>query len=100
LLVVESTNPRGLYGVYDRLRIKLAQIERAAADTRRPPFADLMPAVDTLPSLEALCETDADGRYANLIALCDKLGDYVAAASNEISARYFSHASTPTAQVA
>ncbi|CAJ0716570.1 hypothetical protein LMG6871_01838 [Ralstonia edaphis] len=103
LLVVESTNPRGLYGVYDRLRTKLAQIERAAAPMsaqRRPPFADLMPAVDVLPSLEALCEADADGRYANLIALCDKLCDYVAAASNEISARYFSHASTPTAQVA
>ncbi|KMW49154.1 circularly permuted type 2 ATP-grasp protein [Ralstonia insidiosa] len=100
LLVVEPTNPRGLYGVYARLRTKLEQIEQAAADTRRTPFADMLPVVETLPSLEALCETDADGRYANLIDVCDRLGDYMAAASNEISARYFSHASTPTAQVA
>ncbi|MBY4705877.1 MULTISPECIES: circularly permuted type 2 ATP-grasp protein [Ralstonia] len=100
LLVVEPSNPRGLYGVYDRLRTKLGQIERAAASTRRTRFAELMPEVATLPSLEALCEVDAEGRYANLIRLCDTLGDYVAAASNEISARYFSHASIPTAQVA
>lgn len=104
LLVVEQTNPRGLYGVYDRLRIKLDQIERAAADaghtSGRTSFADLMPSTETLPSLEALCETDADGRYASLIDVCDRLGEYVSAASNEISARYFSHASIPTAQVA
>lgn len=100
LLVVEQTNPRGLYGVYARLRAKLGEIERAAAGTRRTPFAALMPPVDTLPPLDALCETDADGRYANLIDVCDQLGNCVAAASNEISARYFSHASTPTAQVA
>jgi len=93
-----------LYGVYDRLRIKLDQIERAAADaghtSGRTSFADLMPSTETLPSLEALCETDADGRYASLIDVCDRLGEYVSAASNEISARYFSHASIPTAQVA
>ncbi|ALF90530.1 MULTISPECIES: circularly permuted type 2 ATP-grasp protein [Ralstonia solanacearum species complex] len=100
LLVVEPTNPRGLYGVYARLCVKLGEIERAAAGTRRTPFAMMMPPVDTLPTLEALCETDADGRYANLIGVCDRLGDCVAVASNEISARYFSHASTPTAQVA
>ncbi|MFP4592539.1 circularly permuted type 2 ATP-grasp protein [uncultured Ralstonia sp.] len=100
LLVVEQTNPRGLYGVYARLRTKLEQIERAATDTRRTPFAEMMPVVETLLPLEALCETDADGKHANLIDMCDRIGDYVGAASNEISARYFSHASTPTAQVA
>ncbi|MFX6011103.1 alpha-E domain-containing protein, partial [Acinetobacter baumannii] len=53
LLVVEPTNPRGLYGGDARLRTKLEQIEQAAADTRRTPFADMLPVVETLPSLEA-----------------------------------------------
>ncbi|MGG1946558.1 circularly permuted type 2 ATP-grasp protein [Trinickia sp. NRRL B-1857] len=85
LLVVDPTNPRGLYGVHDRLMIKLDEIARAAGG---PP----MPAVSSLPTLERLCDTDAAGRYATLVALCDELAARVAAASDEISARYFIHA--------
>lgn len=99
MLVVDQTNPRGLYGVYTRLRTKLDEIAAAAGSTRRMPFAELMPPVTSLPTLEQLCETDADGGYPVLLELCDLLTGHVIAASNEIGARYFSHASTPSAQV-
>ncbi|TKC88654.1 hypothetical protein FAZ69_12920 [Trinickia terrae] len=99
LIVVDTTNPRGLYGVYSRLCKKLDEIAAAAGSTWRLPFAELMPGVETLPPLERLCATDANGAYAELCDVCDQIGMYVAAASNEISARYFSHANTFAAQV-
>jgi uncharacterized circularly permuted ATP-grasp superfamily protein/uncharacterized alpha-E superfamily protein len=91
-LVIYPANPRGLYGVYDRLRGRLGEMPVAASATRRAPFADLMPAVDTLPDLERLCATDAAGGYPVLRAACEQLGACAAGMSNEISARYFSHA--------
>jgi uncharacterized circularly permuted ATP-grasp superfamily protein/uncharacterized alpha-E superfamily protein len=99
LLVVEPTNPRGLYGVYERLCGKLDEITIAAGGTRHRAFVDLMPPPDTLPSLERLCETDENGAYPALIQVCDDLGAFAAAAANEISARYFSHANTLASQV-
>ncbi|MGV2290413.1 circularly permuted type 2 ATP-grasp protein [Trinickia sp. YCB016] len=99
LLVVDTTNPRGLYGVYARLCKKLDEIAEAAGSTWRLPFAELMPSVDTLPTLERLCKSDDNGAYPELCDVCDQLGMYVSAASNEISARYFSHANTFVAQV-
>jgi uncharacterized circularly permuted ATP-grasp superfamily protein/uncharacterized alpha-E superfamily protein len=90
-LVTYLENPRGLYGVYDRLRRKLDEIP-VAAGSRRLPFADLMPPVDTLPDLEGLCAADAAGGYSTLAAVCEQLGAWVAGVSNEISVRYFSHA--------
>lgn len=100
LLVIDPTNPRGLYGVYDRLRKKLDEIAVAAGGTRRAPFAELMPPVAALPTLEQLCEPGESGRFPVLLDLCEQLGAYVAAASNEISARYFSHANSLAEQVA
>jgi uncharacterized alpha-E superfamily protein len=99
LLVVDQTNPRGLYGVYARLRKKLEEIAAAAGGARRTQLASIMLKVESLPQLDALCETDDDGRYANLIALCDRMAASVVAASNEVSARYFSHATSYAAQV-
>ncbi|SAK44473.1 A circularly permuted ATPgrasp family protein [Caballeronia hypogeia] len=96
LIVVDQTNPRGLYGVYARLRTKLDEIAAAAGGARlmhATRFADLLVHADALPSLATLCETPA------LIALCDRLVASVSAASNEVSARYFSHANTLAAQV-
>lgn len=58
-----------------------------------------MPPAASLPTLEALCEVDENGSYAELIAVCDLIGGYVGAAAHEISARYFSHASTVASQV-
>ncbi|WP_321186927.1 circularly permuted type 2 ATP-grasp protein [Trinickia soli] len=92
LVVVDPTNPRGLYGVYERLAKKLDEIAAAAGGPPRRPFGEAMPPVSSLPSLERLCATDATGRYATLTGLCDELAAHVAAASNEISARYFIHA--------
>jgi uncharacterized alpha-E superfamily protein len=102
LIVVDQTNPRGLYGVYARLRTKLDEIAAAAGGARRAQatrFADLLVHADALPDLTALCETDENGRHDALIALCDRLVASVFAASNEVSARYFSHANTLSAQV-
>ncbi|WP_144140495.1 circularly permuted type 2 ATP-grasp protein [Paraburkholderia sp. BCC1884] len=99
LLVIEPTNPRGLYGVYERLRKKLDEIAVSAGSMRHRPFAELMPPAASLPTLEALCTVDENGVYADLIAVCDQIGSYVGAAAHEISARYFSHASTVASQV-
>jgi uncharacterized circularly permuted ATP-grasp superfamily protein/uncharacterized alpha-E superfamily protein len=99
LLVVEPTNPRGLYGVYERLCGKLDEITIAAGGAGHRAFVDLMPPPDTLPSLERLCETDENGAYTALIQVCDDLGAFAASAANEISARYFSHANTLASQV-
>jgi uncharacterized circularly permuted ATP-grasp superfamily protein/uncharacterized alpha-E superfamily protein len=99
LLVIEPTNPRGIYGVYGRLRTKLDEIAVAAGSVRHRPFAELMPPASSLPSLESLCGVDENGSYARLTGVCDLIGGFVGAAAHEISARYFSHASTVASQV-
>ncbi|MFC0400329.1 circularly permuted type 2 ATP-grasp protein [Paraburkholderia rhizosphaerae] len=99
LLVVEPTNPRGLYGVYKRLCAKLDDISLAAGGTRHRPFNDLLPPAASLPPLDRLCATDASGAYAELIDICDRAAGWVSVAANHISARYFSHANTLAAQV-
>jgi uncharacterized circularly permuted ATP-grasp superfamily protein/uncharacterized alpha-E superfamily protein len=99
LIVVDRMNPRGLYGVYDRLRTKLDEIGAAAGGSPRVPFSELMPPVARLTALEPLCTANGSGRHTELIALCDQLSACVSAASNEISGRYFSHANTLAAQV-
>ena len=99
LLVIEPHNPRGIYGVYDRLRKKLDEIAVVAGSVRHRPFAELMPPVASLPSLESLCAVDELGAHAELIAVCNQIGGFVGAAAHEISARYFSHASIVASQV-
>jgi uncharacterized alpha-E superfamily protein len=99
LLVIEPMNPRGIYGVYERLRKKLDEIAVAAGSTRHRPFAELMPPAASLATLEELCAVDEDGAYTNLLATCDQIAGFVGAAAHEISARYFSHASTVASQV-
>ncbi|WP_066734715.1 circularly permuted type 2 ATP-grasp protein [Cupriavidus sp. D384] len=91
LLVLEPTNPRGLYGVLDRLRDKLAQLPTGATGQTRVPLAELLPPASALPSRSLLCERDKD-RYPKLAALCDQLGARMAKLSDEIGGRYFSHA--------
>ena len=92
LLVLEPTNPRGLYGVLDRLRAKLAQLPTGGTGQARVPLAELLPLVSALPSRALLCERDRHGRHATLAALCDQLGARMAKLSDEIGGRYFSHA--------
>jgi len=99
LLVIEPHNPRGIYGVYQRLRSKLDEIGVAAGGARHRPFAELLPPVALLPTLGSLCEVDETGAYANLVALCDQIGGFANSAAYEVSARYFSHATTVASQV-
>ncbi|KJK21697.1 hypothetical protein UB46_25850 [Burkholderiaceae bacterium 16] len=93
-IVIEPTNPRGLYGVLARLRVKLGQVTPPAspAGTGRLPLPQFLPTVETLPGWEVLCERDADGQYTNLVQLCGQLTSMMVQLSDEISARYFSHA--------
>jgi uncharacterized circularly permuted ATP-grasp superfamily protein/uncharacterized alpha-E superfamily protein len=100
LLVVEPTNPRSLYGVYSRLRNKLDDLPTPSAYAQRAPLSSLLPAPATLPRLDALCVMGPDGVYAALIQLCEQLSAIMATLSNEISVRYFSHASTAAAWIA
>ncbi|CAG9175613.1 hypothetical protein LMG32289_03360 [Cupriavidus pampae] len=92
LLVIEPSNPRGLYGVLERLRDKLAQIPPGATGQARVRLVEMLPPASALPSLTRLVEADADGRHARLSALCDHLGERMARVSEEIASRYFSHA--------
>lgn len=98
LLVIDETNPRALYGIYARLRRKLAQIEESAGGTSRRPFRELMPDVATLPTLEPLCTTDPRNGYPVLVEVCERLCVIAMSASTEISARYFSHAASAAQQ--
>jgi hypothetical protein len=58
-----------------------------------------MPPAASLPTLASLCDVDEQGAYCNLAAVCDQIGGFAGAAAHEISARYFSHASTVASQV-
>ncbi len=99
LIVVDPTNPRGLYGVLARLRAKLDEMVKTAGAARRAHFTGISLDIDTLPPLDALCEADENGRFGALVLLCDRLLASVSAASNEVSAHYFSHANSIAAQV-
>ncbi|KQR81490.1 hypothetical protein ASG35_03975 [Burkholderia sp. Leaf177] len=99
LLVVEPTNPRGLYGVYRRLCKKLVEISIAAGGERHGHFGGATDLLESLRGLEVLCIADSAGTYDALIAACDELGERVSDAAHEISARYFSHANTQALQV-
>ncbi len=94
LLVLEPTNPRGLYGLLERLRGKLEQLAPGGNAQARVPLVRLLPAPSALPTRAALCEglCDADGDAAALSALCRQFFERMARVSDEIGARYFSHA--------
>jgi uncharacterized circularly permuted ATP-grasp superfamily protein/uncharacterized alpha-E superfamily protein len=98
LLVVDPTNPRGLYAVYGRLRKKLDEITDTE-DKPHTPFAELLPPIDALPGLEFICSTDENGSHIGLTTVCKQMEAHAQAASNEISLRYFSHADTDGEQV-
>ncbi|MDR5856527.1 circularly permuted type 2 ATP-grasp protein [Caballeronia sp. LZ062] len=99
LVVVDPTNPRGLYGVLSRLRTKLDGMVKAAGAARRAHFTGMALDVEASPPLDALCKVNDDGRFGTLVALCDSLIASASAASNEVSVHYFSHAHPVSAQV-
>ena len=93
LLVVEPTNPRSLYGVYQRLISKLDDLPIPVAHTQRGALSALLPPVSAFPTADVLCEPDEQGQLSALIHVCDRMAALMSALSNEISARFFSHAS-------
>ncbi|WP_459616088.1 circularly permuted type 2 ATP-grasp protein [Bordetella sp. 2513F-2] len=91
LLVLDPANPRSLACVLGGLHAELGRLPGHAAG----PAADLvalLPPADTGVSLAALCERDARGRYAAVLALAARAQAAAGALSDEISRRYFSHA--------
>ncbi len=96
LLVLEPANPRSIACVLGVLRKELARLP-GSADGPAAALADLLPVLDDggAPgtALAALCERDGQGRYQALLDLAARLDAAASALSNEISRRYFSHAS-------
>ncbi|HEY0824524.1 MAG TPA: circularly permuted type 2 ATP-grasp protein [Ramlibacter sp.] len=89
LLVLDRDNPRSLGWVAQTLRGRLAKLAGS------PP--GVMP-VMALPvpdpqgwTLEALCERDAEGRYAPLMQLLLECVDACYRLSDDLTARYFAH---------
>ncbi len=89
LLVLDRDNPRSLGWVVQTLRGRLARLA-GSAPGELPGIALTVP--DPLGwSLEAICQRDADGQHANLMALLQQCADTAYQLSDELSARYFTH---------
>ncbi|MBI5275691.1 MAG: circularly permuted type 2 ATP-grasp protein [Burkholderiales bacterium] len=89
LLVLDRDNPRSLGWVAQTLRGRLAKLA-GSAPGEKPDMARVIPDPESW-TLDALCETDAEGRYATLLQI---LQDCVASAfelSDDLSSRYFAH---------
>jgi uncharacterized alpha-E superfamily protein len=92
LLVLDRDNPRSLGWVAQTLRGRVARLTGSAAN-EIPEIARSVPDPSGW-SFEALCEKDAKGEYAALLAL---LHDCVAGAyqlSDDLGSRYFTHSDT------
>lgn len=87
LLVLNTDNPRALAGVARRLMREMQRLPTHSAD-----LLGQLPAPDRWPPLAELCATDAAGRFAALLGFLTQLAAAVDALSDEIGARYFSHA--------
>ena len=89
LLVLDRDNPRSLGWVTQTLRGRLARLA-GSAPGELPEIALTVPD-PTDWSLEAMCARDADGHYANLLALLAQCADAAYQLSDDLSARYFTH---------
>jgi uncharacterized alpha-E superfamily protein len=89
LLVLDRDNPRYLGWVAQTLRGRLAKLAGSAAG-EVPDIALTVPDPQQW-SLEAMCERDADGRYATLLDLLQKCTDAAYKLSDDLGARYFTH---------
>ena len=89
LLVLDRDNPRSLGWVAQTLRGRLAKLAGSAAG-EVPDIALTVPDPQQW-SLEAMCERDADGRYATLLDLLQKCTDAAYKLSDDLGARYFTH---------
>ncbi len=89
LLVLDRDNPRSLGWVAQTLRGRLAKLA-GSAPGQVPDIALTVPD-PALWSLEAMCERDADGRYAMLMDLLQQCTDAAHRLSDDLGARYFTH---------
>ena len=89
LLVLDRDNPRSLGWVAQTLRGRLGKLA-GSAPGELPDIALTVPDPQQW-SLEAMCERDADGRYAVLLDLLQKCTDAAYQLSDGLSARYFTH---------
>lgn len=89
LLVLDRDNPRSLGWVAQTLRGRLAKLANAPAGAM-PVLAMVVPDPQRW-TLEALCQRDAEGRYAALLELLQQCVDASYRLSDDLTARYFSH---------
>ncbi len=89
LLVLDRENPRSLGWVAQTLRGRLAKLAGSAAG-EVPDIALTVPDPQQW-SLDAMCERDAEGRYAMLLALLQQCTDAAYRLSDDLSARFFTH---------
>jgi uncharacterized circularly permuted ATP-grasp superfamily protein/uncharacterized alpha-E superfamily protein len=87
LLVQEQTNPRALARIVHVLR---RELERLPPDPAMP--AARLPSSADWPTLTQLCAQQADGRFEVLARFADSLANKAYELSDDIVARYFSHA--------
>ncbi|HSV44728.1 MAG TPA: alpha-E domain-containing protein, partial [Ramlibacter sp.] len=89
LLVLDRDNPRSLGWVTQTLRGRLAKLA-GSAPGEVPEIALTVPDPAAW-SLEAMCERDAEGRYANLLELLGQCGEAAYQLSDDLGTRYFTH---------
>jgi uncharacterized alpha-E superfamily protein len=89
LLVLDRDNPRSLGWVAQTLRGRLGKLAGAGAGGV-PEWALCVPDPEGW-TLEALCQRDAKGRHANLIALLQQCVEAAYRLSDDLTARYFAH---------
>jgi len=90
LLVLDRDNPRSPACSLDVLRQMLIRLPGSAAGPADELLA-LLPEPDLGVTLSQLCSRDDSGRYAEVLALTRRLETAMAALSDEIGRRYFSH---------
>jgi len=89
LLVLDRDNPRSLGWVAQTLRGRLAKLA-GSAPGEVPDIALTVPDPEEW-SLQAMCERDAQGRYAALLDLLQLCTDAAYKLSDDLGARYFTH---------
>jgi uncharacterized circularly permuted ATP-grasp superfamily protein/uncharacterized alpha-E superfamily protein len=97
LLVLDRDNPRSLGWVAQTLRGRLDKLAHTAP-------GEVSDIALTVPdpeqwSLQAMCERDAQGRYAALLELLQQCTDAAYQLSDDLSARYFTHSGDPRESV-
>lgn len=89
LLLLDRDNPRSLAWVAQTLRGRLAKLA-GSAPGEIPDIALTVPDPKQW-SLAALCERDAQGRYARLLELLQTCTDAAYKLSDNLGSRYFTH---------